>query len=335
MHTHKYPRLISDIGGTNARFCIETAPYVYDNIQRLSCHDYASLTVAVKHYLSLINMLGVVESAAITMPTPIVDDVILMVNSPWQTFSMTEARAELETLNLKNVIFINDWQAMALALPHIPKEDLVQIGGTEPPNELRPKAAIGAGTGLGMATLIRHPKTGDYLSVTAEGGRSSFGAITEDESALWRYAHTLHNHVSIERFLSGPGLQLIYQGLCHIENRACNNELTPEEIVTSGINNQDYICKKTVDMFCQIFGTFAANYAVMVNSFGGVYIGGGIIPKMLDYFMQSDFRKRFEAKGRYRPFLEKMPAYIIISKYPAFFGASYALDTYLKQGYIP
>lgn len=332
-HT-EYPRLISDIGGTNARFCIEVAPYEYENAHTLTCRDFSSLTEAVKHYLSLTNMSSKIKSAALTMPTPVVDDTILMVNSSWHTFSIRKTRHELAAIGITSVIFINDWQAMALSIPHIPKNELVQIGGGEA-NEARPKAALGAGTGLGMATLIKHPQTNEYLSVTAEGGRSSFAPITEEESDLWRFVHTRHNHVSIERFLSGPGLQLTYEGLCTINGIVYDTIPTPAEIVELGISGQDQTCKHTIEIFCSIFGTFASNFAVMVNSFGGVYIGGGIVPKMLDYFINSDFRRRFEAKGRYRPFLEKMPVYVITMKNPAFLGASYALDTYLNKGYVP
>lgn len=334
MSQNKYPRLISDIGGTNARFCIEIAPYKYENAQTLTCSDYSSLTKAVTHYINLTRMDNKIKSAAITMPTPIVDDTILMVNSSWHTFSIRKTRHELAAIGITSVVFINDWQAMALAIPHIPKNELVQIGGGEP-NDARPKAALGAGTGLGMATLIKHPQTNEYLSITAEGGRSSFAPITEEESSLWRFVHTKHNHVSIERFLSGPGLQLTYEGLCHLNDIKYETIPTPAEIVRKGIAGEDQICKHTIDVFCGIFGTFASNFAVMVNSFGGVYIGGGIVPKMLEYFINSDFRRRFEAKGRYRPFLEKMPVYVITSQNPAFLGASYALDTYLNKGYVP
>ena len=334
MLNHEYPRLISDIGGTNARFCIESSPYKYEHIQTLFCRDFSSLTEAVKHYLNLTRLEDKVHAAALTMPTPIVDDTILMVNSSWNTFSIRKSRHELAAIGIKNVVFINDWQAMALAIPHIAPENLVQVGGTEP-NETKPTIALGAGTGLGMATLIKHPLNGEYLSITAEGGRSSFTPITEEESSLWRYVHTKHNHVSVERFLSGPGLQLTYEGLCNINDIAYDTIPTPAEIVAKGTKGEDSTCQRTVEIFCAIFGTFASNFAVMVNSFGGVYIGGGIVPKMLDYFITSDFRRRFDAKGRYRPFLEKMPVYVITAKNPAFLGASYALDTYLNKGYVP
>lgn len=334
MSNTAFPRLISDIGGTNARFCIEVSPYKYENIEKLDCRDYSSLTEAVKHYISLVRMDGKIVSAALAMPTPVVDDTILMVNSSWSTFSIRKTRHELAALGIKNTLFINDWQAMALSIPHIPKNHLIQVGGDEP-NTSRPIAALGAGTGLGMATLICHPKTGEYLSLTAEGGRSSFAPTTEEESSLWRFVNKIHNHVSVERFLSGPGLQLTYEGLCHINGITFDTIPTPSEIVEKGTSGEDQLCKRTVDVFCGIFGTFASNFAVMTNAFGGVYIGGGIIPNMINYFIQSDFRRRFEAKGRYRPFLEKMPVYIITEKYPAFLGASYALDTYLNHGYIP
>lgn len=335
MTNNTYPRLIADIGGTNARFCIEYAPYKYENIKVLSCRDYQSLADAAAEYLKLSRVENQVKSAAIAMPTPIVDDTILMVNSSWNTFSIRKSRHDMAAIGVKNLIFLNDWQVMALAIPHIPPENLIRIGGSNEPDPSKPKIAIGPGTGLGMATLIKNPLTDDYFSISAEGGRSSFSPTTIEEVSLWRFVHTRHNHVSVERFLSGPGIQLIYESLCHIKHIEIETIPTAAEITSLGISGKDPICKHAVDLFCRMFGTFTSNFAVLINSFGGIYIGGGIIPKILDYFVKSEFRARFEAKGRYRPFLEKMPIFVITHEFPAFLGASYALDTYLNKSYIP
>jgi glucokinase len=331
MSIENFPRLVSDIGGTNARFAIEIAPYQYIAIKTLKCRDYSSLAEAIKHYLAEAGYQNKVKHAALAVPSPIVDDILFMVNSPWHMSSMEQTKLDS---GLESLIFLNDFHALALSIPHIDSANLVKIGGLEP-NRQKPIAIIGPGTGLGMATLFKHPLNEEYFAIPAEGGRSSFVAANEEEFELWKFVHGRFNHVSIERLLSGPGLQLIYEALCSIHHHPIHRLPEPHEIAQAGVSNQCYISKQAIDHFCRILGTMASNLACITNAFGGVYIGGGIIPKILDYFITSDFRCRFEDKGRYRSYLAKMPVYVITHEYPAMLGSSYALDTYLNKHYIP
>lgn len=333
MPVKNFPRLVSDIGGTNARFAIEIAPYQYENQQTLSCLDFECLSDAVTFYLSNTGYLGQIKHGALAVPSPIVDDILFMMNNPWNNSSMSEEKAKL---NFETLIFINDFHALALAIPHLPKNELVQFGGEANHNSTLPISIIGAGTGLGMATLVQHPNKVDYLAVPAEGGRSTFAAVTTEEFEIWQYVHKNFHHVSVERIVSGPGLQLTYEALCHIHRIPLPKVLPdPSEITKRAIEHSDYISIKALEHFCRILGTVSSNFVCMTNALTGVYIGGGIIPKILDFFLKSDFRWRFEDKGRYRQFLSKVPAYIIMSQYPAMYGSSYALDTYLEKGYIP
>jgi len=330
MMLQNYPRLVSDIGGTNARFAIEVAPYEYESIKTLQCNEYPSLADAITNYLSEVNH-NEIKHAALAVPSPIVDDTLFMVNSPWHLSSMKETQ---KNARLESLIFLNDFHALALSIPHIPSENLVKVGGSEL-NPNKPIAIIGPGTGLGMATLIKHPIENQHFAIPAEGGRSSFAAASEEEFELWQFVHKRFHHVSVERFLSGPGLQLIYEALCNIKNVHIDKIPSPSEITNCAVNDECYICQQALDHFCRILGTTASNLACITNAFGGVYIGGGIIPRVIDYFIKSDFRCRFEDKGRYRSFLEKMPVYVIMHGYPAMLGSSYALETYLSKGYIP
>ena len=330
MPQRNFPRLVSDIGGTNARFAIEVAPYTYQNIKSLQCKDYPSLADAIHSYL---NDFGrhKIKHAALAVPSPIIDDSLFMVNSPWHLASISKTTTDS---GLESLIFLNDFHALALSIPHLPSSELVKVGGAEP-DTTKPIAIIGPGTGLGMATLIKHPINEEYFAIPAEGGRSSFAAVGAEEFELWKFVHRRFNHVSVERFLSGPGLQLIYEALCLIRHVPIERLPTPCEITTLGLSKECYICQLTLDHFCRILGTTASNLACTTNSLGGVYIGGGIIPKILDYFITSPFRGRFNDKGRYSPFLAKMPIYVITHDYPAMLGSSYALETYLTKHYIP
>jgi glucokinase len=324
-----FPRLIADIGGTNARFSLETAPFNYEFTRVLTCADYVSLTDAAHAYLATIGM-PEVKYAAIALPTPIVGDQIYMVNSPWDTFSIAQTRADL---GLEHVVFLNDFHALALAIPHIGADYLVKVGGQEA-DVFKPRGIVGPGTGLGVASLIRHPH-GEYLAVPAEGGHASFTPVNDEEVQLWQFAHKRFHHVSVERFVSGPGLQLIYEAVCAIKQVAIQHLPTPAEITLKAVAKECWLCQLTVDHFCRMLGTVASNLAVSINAFGGIYIGGGVIPKIIEHFKASDFRCRFEDKGRLRPYLEKIPVFVITHEFPAFLGVSYALDTLLNLGYLP
>lgn len=326
-----YPRLVADIGGTNARFSTEIAAFEYANTKVFPCKDFAHLSDAVRAYLSQTNQVGKIKNAAIAIPAPILGDKIYMVNSPWQAISQKETKKHTE---FDSLLFLNDLRALALAIPHIPQNNLIQIGGTDTPDHKRPKTIIAPGTGLGTATLFPHP-TGEYLAIASEGGHASFSPVNEEEVELWEFVHKRFHHVSAERLISGPGLQLIYEGLCQIQGVAIDILPEPSEITHRGITNENWICKQTTDMFCRMLATVAANLVLITTSCGGVYIGGGIIPNMLDYFIQSDFRCRFEDKGRFRTLLVKIPVYVINYDFPAFLGVSHALESYLSKGYVP
>ncbi len=328
---NNYPRLIADIGGTNARFSIETSPFKYEYTQVLKCKDYKGVVEAIHSYLDSVGYRDIIKNAAIALPAPEVQEIYSMANSPWQAFSTLEAKAKSK---LDNLLFLNDFHALSLAIPFLDHTKLVRIGGRHDPDETKPIAIIGPGTGLGMATLFKSP-TGEYYSIPSEGGRSSFAPVNDEEIELWKFVHKRFSHVSFERFISGSGLQLIYEGLHYINKKSIERLPEPSEIVELGITGADWICRQTIDIFCRMFATVVSNFAVTVNSFGGVYIGGGIIPKMIKFFIKSEFRSRFEDKGRYRPYLVNMPIYVIMQDFPAFLGASYALDTHLNKNYIP
>lgn len=326
---NSFPRLVADIGGTNARFSLETAPYVYEHTKVFACKDYKNLVDAANTYLLSIGVKHV-EYAGLALPTPIVGDEIYMVNNPWQTLSIETTKKEL---GLKNIVFLNDFHALALSIPHLKEEYLIKIGGITA-DQSKPRGIIGPGTGLGVATLVSHPN-GDYIAVPAEGGHTTFAPANLEEMELWQFVHRRFSHVSFERFVSGPGLQLIYEAVCHQKQYKFEQLPTPAEITRKAINRECWISQLTLDHFCRMLGTVSSNLAVTTNSFGGIYIGGGVVPRIIDYFRQSDFRCRFEDKGRLRKYLEKIPTYIITYEFPAFLGVSYALDTLINKGYLP
>ena len=322
MHTEAYPRLIADIGGTNARFALEIAPQVIEKAEILPCKDYDTIVDAVKTYLERAGSLKVLH-AAFAIANPILGDWVQMTNHHW-AFSIETTR---QALGLETLILLNDFTAQALAVTQTDKKDLIQIGGQKP-IEFAPKAVIGPGTGLGVSGLV-HSAAG-WVALAGEGGHTSFPPFDDMEVLIWQYAKNKYGHVSAERFLSGSGLSLIYETLAKRDNiKQCR--LKPSEITDKALSGTSPICRQTLDIFCAMLGTVASNLALTLGARGGVYLCGGIIPRVLDYFKTSPFRSRFENKGRFEAYLAAIPVYVVLSEFPGIVGAAVALDNHLNN----
>ena len=317
-----YPRLVADIGGTNARFALEIAPQQFKFVEVLSCNDYNTLVDAVKEFLRR-HDISAVRHAAVAIANPIVGDWVQMTNHHW-AFSIETTR---QALHLETLLFLNDFTAQALAITRTPSEELLQVGGLAPV-EGAPKAVIGPGTGLGVSGLI--PSPAGYVPLAGEGGHTSFPPFDDAEMAVWQYAKQRYGHVSAERFLSGAGLVLIYEALAEREG-ARRQELTAAEISERALSGSSPLCRLTLDIFCAMLGTVSSNLALTLGARGGVYLCGGIIPRFIDYFKASPFRNRFENKGRFDAYLAAIPVYVVLSKYPGITGAAVALDNHLGQ----
>ena len=303
--------LVADIGGTNARFAIHhLGEFVREQV--LPCKDFARFADAYRHYCDSQNVQP--ARAAIAIANPVLGDRIQMTNHHW-SFSISETRGELG-LTVFNVI--NDFEALALSLPFLPAADLKQLGGNKPIAGAV-KAVIGPGTGLGVASLANHH--GHWLALPAEGGHVSYAARSAREWAMVEaLAPKFDGHVSAERLISGPGLALMHQALAQIDGVAVD-ALTPADITKLALANTDARCREVLELFCAALGNVAGNLALTVGARGGVYIGGGIVPKLGAFFHESGFRAAFEDKGRFDHYLDPIPVYVIHSAYPAFVGA--------------
>lgn len=318
--TATYPRLVADIGGTNARFALETSHQVFEKTEVLPCNDYDTIVDATKEFLKRTGN-PEIKYASVAIANPIVGDWVQMTNHHW-AFSIETTR---QALGLETLLFINDFTAQALAITKTQPEDLVQVGGIQP-IENAPKAVIGPGTGLGVSGLIPSP-TG-YVPLAGEGGHTSFPPFDDTEVMIWQYAKKKYGHVSAERFLSGAGLVLIYDALAEREG-VKRQKMTPAEISERALSGSSPLCRLTLDIFCAMLGTVASNLALTLGARGGVYLCGGIIPRFIDYFKYSPFRNRFENKGRFDAYLAAIPVYVVLSKYPGITGAAVALDQHL------
>ena len=317
-----WPRLVADIGGTNARFALELAPKELGEVVVLACADYDTLTDAIREFWYRVEC-PEIRHAAIAIANPIVGDWVQMTNHHW-SFSIETTR---QALRLDTLIFLNDFTAQALAVPCLPKEELVKCGGRSAV-ENAPIAVLGPGTGLGVSGLIPFP--GGYIPLAGEGGHVSFSPFDDTESAIWEYAKNKYGHVSAERFLSGAGLSLIYEALADREGIQ-REKLTAQDISTRALTGQYPLCRLSLDIFCAMLGTIASNLALTLGARGGVYLCGGIVPRFIEYFKQSPFRNRFESKGRFDAYLAAIPVYVVLSPCPGLLGAALALEQHLQM----
>ncbi|MFW7344030.1 glucokinase [Pollutimonas sp. H1-120] len=322
--THERPRrLIADIGGTHARFALCTSVADIEEIGMVNSADFPTIVDAVRHYLGRHGN-PPVRHAVIGIANPILGDHVRMTNFQWE-FSIEQAR---QALGLDTLHVINDFTALALALPYLPADELTRVGGG-PAVPGCPMGVLGPGTGLGVSALIPAP-AGKWIPLAAEGGHVSFAPGDDRELMLWQAARRELGHVSMERLLSGSGLQFIHRSLCESRGLAAPDH-SPAEISRRALTDGDASCLEALDTFCAILGTAAGDLAVTLGARAGIYIGGGIIPKLGDYFPKSPFRARFEDKGRFSGYLAAIPVFVITSAYPALLGAAAHLDIYPNE----
>ena len=318
-----WPRLVADVGGTNARFALEVSPQELEHIETLPTSDYDSLHAAIRTYLEKAGQPNI-KHAAIAIANPVVGDWVQMTNHHW-AFSIETTRQALE---LDTLIVLNDFTAQALSIPHLPKRELLQVGGASPVDDT-PIAVIGPGTGLGVSGLIPNGKNG-YTALAGEGGHVSFSPFDHTEIHIWQYANRKHGHVSAERFLSGAGLSLIYEALADREGVE-RPPLPAAELSTLALSGQSPLARLSRDLFCALLGPVSSNLALTLGARGGVYLCGGILRRFIDYFVTSPFRNRFENKGRFEGYLAAIPVYCVLTKNPGLLGAAVALSNQLDN----
>ena len=317
-HHPNMPRLLGDIGGTNARFALvhgDQQPITHE--LTLPTGQYPDLAAAAQAYLRQVGQPDVAH-ACIAIANPIDGDVLKMTNNHWQ-FSIEATRQEL---GLDSLLMLNDWEAMAMAAPALNGCDLEQIGSGKPVHGA-PKGLIGPGTGLGVSSLVRS-RSGEWVPIAGEGGHVSLAPSSEREADILRVLWQTYPHVSAERVISGMGLENLYRAICLL-NGTEPEALTAAQVSERGLAATDVACEEALERMCCLLGHTAANLALTLGARGGIYIGGGVIGRLGDYFARSGFRAAFEAKGRFASYMQRIPTYVIRAEQPALIGCAMAL----------
>jgi glucokinase len=297
--------LIGDIGGTNSR-CAIAGPDGPARVARFRNAEFANLAELLGRYLDGLPAAEHPATALLAVAAPVRGETIRMTNLGW-SFTVAELG---DALGLREVGVLNDFEAQAYALPVLPHRALRQVGGGQV--DLRGvKGVLGPGTGLGVATLL--PLDGGWRALPGEGGHVTLAANTDREEQVIQAARERFGHCSAERLISGPGLVLLHE-LLHGETG--HDAAGLGERVARG----EAAALESFGMFCELLGTVAANHALTLSAFGGIYIAGGILPRHADRFAASGFRARFEAKGRYADFLAAIPTYLVTADEPALTG---------------
>jgi glucokinase len=318
------PTLLADIGGTNVRFGLAMPlSNRVEQVTALRCADYPGPIEAAIDYLDRHGLRsGQLQYAAFAVATPINEHVIHLTNSNWLI-----DRAQIErALGLIKLTLVNDFEALAMALPSLAASDYRLVGDAQPRGALT-KAVVGPGTGLGVGAVAYH--NGHWAAIPGEGGHVTLAAADDFEAEVIKAARAQFSHISAERLLSGIGLPVLHAAVSAVSNLPVE-PMSAAQITERGVAGTDASCVATLDAFFALLGSFAGNAALTLGARGGVFIGGGIVPRVFDAFEKSRFRARFESKGRFAPYLKEISTAVITAPYPALAGLAHAVAQDMK-----
>jgi glucokinase len=304
---------LADIGGTNARFAwqMETGGPI-EELHIYPCAAFASLQLAIEAYLVKLGR-GRPGQAAIGIANPVSGDQVSMTNHDW-SFSIEQMR---QALGLQKLVVMNDFTALALALPDLAADEKTLIcGGAPQPGSAL--ALIGPGTGLGVSGLIPCGMGKDfkYQALDSEGGHGTLCASTPREWAVLQYLQERFGHASAERAVSGQGLVWVYEALCNLDGAPMPTALSAAQISVTAMDHSDARADETLELFFAFLGAMAGNLALTLGARGGLYLGGGILPRLADRLAASAFQSRFVGKGRFSNYLQAIPVYLIQTQEP-------------------
>ena len=298
--------LLADIGGTHARFCLAEDDR-YGTISTFATGDFEGPEPAIRHVLN--EMKAAPRGAVLACAGPVTDGRVRLTNSGW----VIDADRLRGALALERVVVANDFEAIAWSIPSLERDDLFAVGGGAPVT-MAPAVALGPGTGLGVAAYLP-----DQAVVVGEGGHATMAATSDREAAVLSALRLHFGHVSVERVLSGDGLELLYRTLARLDERSVPAR-DAAEITAAALDGSCAHARGTLDLFCDMLGSVAGDLALTFGARGGIYIAGGIVPRFTEFLKASGFRKRFEAKGRFESYVAAIPIWVVRHPEPAFLG---------------
>ncbi len=306
--------VLADIGGTNIRFATLSPDGMLGHREAWLTSFYPGLSEALEAYREVTSLADRITAIAVCAAGPLVDGAIDLTNCTWK-LSLDSVRAASGT---SRVVLVNDFAAVARAIPELRSVDLDQVGG-ELPEPGATKLALGPGTGLGVACTVADGR-GGWIANPGEGGHADLACNNDRELAIMFQLMRQFGHVSVERVLSGPGLEALYLAIAALDGRTFNTRPLAADIAKAARAGTDETAREAVTIFTGMLGSTAGSLALTLGARGGVYIAGGIVRQWGELFDRKLFRHRFEAKGRMRAYLAPIPCYIVTADDLAFRG---------------
>jgi glucokinase len=307
--------LVADIGGTNARLGIAqwnsaSATVAISAIHSLRCADFRDIAELLQAYLHALPPAPIARprAACLAIAGPLRNNSGTLTNIGWRVDGDELARR----LELDHVQLLNDFGALAASVPYLADAEVFRIRAN--PDANGPISVVGAGTGFGAALLV--PRGGGWDLVATEGGHVSFAPTSRREQQVWEFLRGYEQHVCVEHVLSGSGIVNIHRALGGAE------ALGPDQISQLALAGSDARCCETIEIFCEVFGSVAGNVALTQGARGGIFLGGGILPKLLPLFDEQQFLARFDAKGIMADYVKALPVAVVTAEYPALTGAA-------------
>ena len=315
--------LIGDVGGTNARFAFarSDAPGI-EALQTLRAADFGTLLDAIRYYLDS-NGVSSPDAICIAAAGPVVDGSVHFTNNSW-FLTNEDLKKNFAT---ERALIVNDFAAIAYSLPFLQKKDLMQVGPAGLATFDLPEmtfAVVGPGTGCGAEGLRRHGD--EYLLIESEAPRCSFAPETERQFEVLSVLREKFERVTSEHLVSGPGIENVYQALAHIEGHRVK-PLSSAEIFAAHIASSNLIASEAVNLFYEVLGQVAGDFALTIGAYDGVFIAGSIAQPCPALLTGSRFRESFERKGDYSRLVKPIPTSLITHVQPGLLGAAYCART--------
>ncbi len=321
--------LIGDLGATNARFALaDPNGPDFKNEQTVKCEGYENAELAITDYLG---QCGFPEPDVICLAVagPVVGDRVTFTNSHWSI----ESRGLLHRFPSAKVRLLNDFEAIAYAIPFLDETDLITVGQKKAAIQDKDNYTIGVlgpGSGLGESGLLL--RSGELYPLAGEGSHVGFAPESQAQIELLKQLRKRFERVSDERLLSGPGLENMYRACCEIHGNQ-GIQLPAADIFQRALLNEDDCAVEVLELFYEILGQVAGNLALKLGAYDGIYIAGGIVKRYPDLLKSSKFRSGFENKGRYRSLMETIPTLLITHPQPGLKGAAFCARQMLQDTY--
>jgi glucokinase len=317
---------LADIGGTNARFALLDRG-VIGPIEHAKVSEYPTATDAIAAFLAPHAAAGSVGAGILGVAGPIENDRGTLTNSPWTVDAGNLQRA----FGFKSVHLLNDFESLAWSLPALGSSDLFSLG-KQCSTTGAPMLVVGPGTGFGASCLV--VQGGVTFAIVTEAGHATLPATSEREEHVISHLRQRFGHVSIERVLSGPGLENLYEALAVVDGIQAPTR-DAASITRAALDGSCDVSRATLDMFCSLLGAVCGDLALTFGARGGVYVAGGIVPRFPRYLAGSAFRQRFENKGRLEAYLRDIPVHIIVKPDVSFWGLKAFFDRNVAMTVLP